>query len=76
MVERRDKPAEKPGRPRARLARMISSKRRMDGCEDGFLSRSWINSLKTKIQVSLNSLEKMMPPGASDKTYSEYPASW
>lgn len=46
MVESLDSPAENWGRPRAFFARMISSKRRMEGCEGRFFSRSWINSLK------------------------------
>jgi hypothetical protein len=33
-------------KPRLRFARMISSKRRMEGLEGGVVSRSWMNSLK------------------------------
>lgn len=45
MVERRERPAVRPGRPRAFLAMRISSKRRMDGSFAAVISRLWTNSL-------------------------------
>lgn len=45
MVERRERPALKPGRPRAFFAIKISSKSLMDGSVAGLFSRSWMNSL-------------------------------
>jgi hypothetical protein len=47
-VDRRERPAEKAGRPRAFLARMISSKRRIEGSAAGLRSRSWMNSLNAE----------------------------
>jgi len=46
MVDSRERPVVNAGRPRAFLAKMISSKRRIDGIDGGFRSRSWMNSLK------------------------------
>lgn len=40
MVDRRENPVESPGRPRAFLAMMISSKRRIDACVAECVSRS------------------------------------
>jgi hypothetical protein len=71
-VDRREKPAEKAGRPRAFLARMISSKRRMAGSEAGVRSRSWMNSLKARQIVS----EKQDITMTGEGTYLESPAAW
>ena len=48
IVERRDRllNPDKPGRPRAFFARMISSKRRIAAWPAGCVSLSWMNSLK------------------------------
>lgn len=46
MVESRERPDERPGRPRAFLAMRISSKSRMEESVAGVVSRLWINSLK------------------------------
>ena len=56
-VDRRERPPrwESAGRPRAFLARMISSKRRVDGSEAGLVLRSWMNSLKAAAQVDEHS---------------------
>ena len=52
MVERRDRPTDSAGRPRAFFARRISSNSLIDGWDDDVLSRSWINSLKAVKFVS------------------------
>lgn len=53
IVDRRDSPDTIPGRPRAFLAMMTSSKNLMDAVVPGLVSRSWMNSLKA---VDVNSV--------------------
>lgn len=83
IVERRDRPEDRPGRPRAFLARMTSSKSRTDGSVADLVSRVCMNSLNAVIfSVSKYSFKALEALGAREvvvvvNAYPAYPAaSW
>jgi hypothetical protein len=65
IVDSRERPAVRPGRPRAFFAMMISSKRRREGSFAGFISRSWMNSLKPVVSTGQSPYRAKMDMGES-----------